>query len=226
MWAELGQAVGGLASSLWKGGANKSGKKHQFDNLVASAKNAGIHPLFALGSGGVPGPQWSASDTGSAISNAASAVGSALDESARARREAKGESERKAVEKQLFDAQLRQMSASAARDEAAAAYSLSEKALLDQKLNANGTGRGITVESDFNEYPGREALSRAVDSIYGPPVEAMIRVRTPDGKVILVPNPDAGGGSMIRPFLQELRELTSGQGAPQFKSQFGSGMGH
>lgn len=183
------QAVGSFA-----GGQAASGKDRKLTQVVAEAKLAGLHPLFALGSAAGLSPQWN-TGPGGAIGAALESVGrsiSGISAEKEAKRAAGVEAARAGS---IAEAQVHSLRASAARDEAMAAEANSAAALNSQKLLAQGNDHVQTVDAD-HWLPLITREKYTPSQVGGDPVPMWQPVYINDGmggtKVIRIGNQAAG----------------------------------
>jgi len=157
-----------------QGGDKSNLSRHAIFRVVRDAKESGIHPLFALGSSANVAPQLAA---GSSTGDALRATGQIF-ENLRSESEAKASA---GMSDRLAMAQLRAINAQAARDETQAQLALSQFALDQQALAAQNRDRvNSAVEAALASHPG----------LFFPEVipDAMVKVRLPSGKVIMIPD--------------------------------------
>lgn len=151
-WSGLGSGVGGSLGALAGrglgsvfGGTSKWQKKAAKDpigHIVKSAKGAGIHPLFALGASANYSPTMTSGDMlQDQLAHIISGAGAQMGSSATGSRKKGGE---------LEAAQVQALKASARRDDAAAAASLSEAKRTAAATRVGGrpdiTGPGVKME--------------------------------------------------------------------------------
>jgi len=175
-----------FGSKLFGSGGDRSNlERHAIARRVRDAQEAGIHPLFALGSSVGYSPQFS---TGSALGDGLAAGGD-LFRDIRSEEEAKSASGIAAADRELtrrlVEAQIRGANASASRDEVAAQVALSEAALNEQAAAAQLRDRiAARLDDAMVHYPG------AFGTFPLPLAPAMRQVVSPEGKVGWVPNQD------------------------------------
>lgn len=155
--------LGSVGSLFKQGGDNSDYNKHRIVKTVRDAKEAGIHPLYAMGAAGAYSPGLG---IGPDYGAAASAMGRTLQEMAPSERA-------KAVvdDGGLRAAQIRSLNASADRDDAAAAASRTSSILQLLGANSNGLTRGGTMLNGFGQsemVPSQITYARPGD----PAVEA------------------------------------------------------
>lgn len=153
-----------------KGGDGSQYVKHRLVQLVRDARDAGIHPLYALGAGADYSPLLQASDP----SGGAQGLLARFSSTEQAAKADSGELS------PLEQMQMEMFRASGVRDLSAAALSDSERALNVQKLGAMGRDRiGAALDQAMEYQP----------EIFGKKLpNAMIQVRLPSGDVAWIPD--------------------------------------
>lgn len=189
----IGSSIKGLF-----GGNNKSGKlaralqDSQIQRMVADAKAAGIHPLYALGSSANYSPILNLNAGGDPLGAAGEAITRTVD-----RYSAEAQAKRNAgMESRLAMAQLGALQAQTHRDEAAAALHHAEAAKARQSLNWSPIGRGGNnavydpLLGLFETSPANVVAARPnqPDLQAGPSSPSGIEVVMPDGKRVKIPS--------------------------------------
>jgi len=164
-------AVGGLFGG--QGGDKSNLTRHYLSRLVRDAREAGVHPLYALGASPGYGPTF---QTGSASGDALRA-GANLFSDIRAESQAKAAA---GVNDRLANAQIRSLEASALRDETAAQVQLAEAALNAQSMSAQNRDL-ISARLDEEMLYRPETFGRKIP-------DALIPVRLANGKVLMIPD--------------------------------------
>lgn len=189
----LGGAVG------IKSGPTGIHNKHPLVKLVADAKAAGIHPLYAMGAAGAYQPSLGLSD--STYSSAGQAMGrvlSAMDPATQAQ---------KVVDDPLTTAQIRSLNASADRDDAAASASRTDTIL--QLLKQNSTQSAVVGPlGPFINEPTKIPYARPGDPSTqagpaGPPLKEVVG---PFGEKWKMVDP-AQGQDIVQPGVMGLESL-------------------
>jgi len=169
-----------FAGNLFGSGGDKSNlDRHFIRRRVRDAQEAGIHPLYALGAGGGYSP---------VINTGGSSVGEALRQTGSLFDHIRSESAAKAaagLSDRIAEAQIRQLNASASRDETAAQLALSEHALNTQAMAAQNRDRiGTMLDSAIANS------SEAFGIPDKPLVRATRRVVLPNGDVVRIVDQD------------------------------------
>ncbi|WNK13869.1 MAG: DNA pilot protein [Microvirus sp.] len=150
-WGALaGGVAGGFSDFIKSGGDNSDYAKHPITKLVKDAQRAGIHPLYALGSGANYSPMLNLGHQGGSDEGF---VRAALAGTAEA-----GAKRSAGVVSALEQAQLDALKSDAERNHAAALLSNSERALNEQKFNAQPA-----VIPPYIRKPGSYVESRPGD---------------------------------------------------------------
>jgi len=136
-------------------------QKNRITNTVADAKNAGIHPLFALGSSANISPVSMSGGGGSALGEGVSRAGELLGAASAQGKKPSGDP----MEQQLVEARIAREKAGAASDLASANYYNSMAAKTEREGRAISTARDIATLGNLNT-PGRPA---APPASYSPP---------------------------------------------------------
>ncbi|UDN67658.1 DNA pilot protein [robinz microvirus RP_86] len=185
--------AGGIAQALGLGGGGDRSnlERHAIARRVRDAQEAGIHPLFALGSSVGYSPVLQTRSAGGALSSLGNTVQSiALD--AEAKRSA-------GVVSPLDAAQIRALTAQANRDEALAQQALSEVAKNRSAVNGSGIGRGEIVEDEllglgpYQEQPAQVTAARPSDpsTAAGPARPGIVEYQLSDGSTVRLPDQNA-----------------------------------
>lgn len=200
-WAAAIQAGGALLGGAMagRGAKNQHLTRNNILRTVLDAKQAGVHPLYALGSGGSYSPQWQASGNDYGLPQAADAIGRGLHQS-------KAETQAKVaagIDQRMADSVIDRNSAAADADRAQAALARSQVnqtglARAGQELDyfMNNSGAFSVPKkkggADHVMVPPRIPIPNPNDKSRqaGPNVPPMIRVTTPQGGHLDVPNPD------------------------------------
>lgn len=136
----VGSAIGGALAGMAPSGGDRSNlERHAIARRVRDAKEAGIHPLFALGASVGYSPSFS---TGSAVGDALRYGGKALADVTRENRA----KETVGLHDPLYLANVRAANASASRDEAQAVYTLSQNAREATAARSRGLDAAIAAD--------------------------------------------------------------------------------
>jgi len=168
-----------FAGNLFGGGGDRSNlDRHFIARRVRDAKEAGVHPLYALGAGGGYQPVVS---TGSAVGDALRSTGS-LFQNIRAEDSAKAAA---GISDRLAEAQIRAMDAAANRDEVSAQVALSDLAYRAQSFRAQQHDAiGTRLDAVMAARPDAFGLADK------PPVRATRRVVLDNGDVVRIADQD------------------------------------
>ncbi len=138
---------------------------------VADAKEAGIHPLYALGAN-IPSP--------TIVPQTGSGVGEALQMGAQTYQRKQAEARRQEAIAPVQAAQIKSMEGSAARDNAAAALSIEELSVIkrgQQAQNAQPTIKNpVFPGGDFDMEAGIFANKEDWEKAYGDDVSDMVMI--------------------------------------------------
>ncbi|UDN67900.1 DNA pilot protein [robinz microvirus RP_178] len=185
--------AGGIAQALGLGGGGDRSnlERHAIARRVRDAQEAGIHPLFALGSSVGYSPMLQTRSAGAAATSLGTSLQSiALDA------EAKRTS---GVISALDAAQIRALTSQSNRDEALAQQALSEVAKNRSALNGTGIGRGEIIEDEllglgpYVTQPAQVTAARGNDpsTAAGPARPGIVEYQLSDGSTVRLPDQNA-----------------------------------
>lgn len=161
------------------GGDNSDYAKNRLVKTVRDAQAAGIHPLYAIGSGGfTPAPQFTGSEGFGGLGDAISQMSnvSHMFSSERAAKQTAG------IEARVAESVIERNRAAANLDTTQSQLALSDHAMNLEALRTQQRDKiGVMLD---------EAMSKDTSDLWGPKTypQAMIQVQFPDGKRMWIPN--------------------------------------